>query len=326
MKIVVHIGTGKAGSTSIQQSFHHHRDTLLDHGILFPSDGERQVNHRLLCEALTAPKPSPRAQAITQKILAAVETHRPDTLLLSSEFICYRTARAAHLQSVLRPYSDDIRILMYLREPIGYYRSQVQQQLKAQPWLTPPSEWHPHYVEMVSAWKREFGDALSVVAFQKSDLHRGSVVDDVAHRYFPRILQERSLDVGESNVSEPAEVTALVQSYISVNYPAQERVFRKDVNQLRKTLTQIAIREGIGTKAALQDAVIKTILARVGAELMELKKAHGIVFEAIDYSALPIDVPTAEFSQAETFADLCSVDPAVSERLVNLMLAKLTGT
>ena len=325
MRVIVHIGTGKAGSTSIQRSFHQHRDTLLDHGILFPSDGERPLDHRLLCEALTAPNPSPRAQAVVRNIGAAVETHRPDTLLLSSEFICYRTARAAHLHSVLGSYSDDLRILMYLREPIGYYRSQVQQQLKAQPWLTPPSEWCPRYVEMVSAWEREFRDALSVVAFQKSDLHRGSVVDDVAHRYFPQVLQKGSLDVGESNVSEPAEVTALVQNYISVNYPARERVFRKDVKQLRETLTRIASGEGIGTRAVLRDTVLRTILARVGPELTELKKAYGIAFEAIDYSALPVDVPASEFSQAATFADLCSVDPAVSERLINLMLAELIG-
>lgn len=326
MKIVVHIGTGKAGSTSIQQSLHHHRDTLLDRGILFPSDGEKPLNHRLLCEVLTAPAPKPPARALAQKIEAAITAHRPDTLVLSSEFICYRTARAAHLHKVLTTYSDDIHVLMYLREPLGYYRSQVQQQLKAQPWLSPPSEWRPHYLDMVSAWRGEFGDALSIVPFEKSGLHRGSVVDDVAYRYFPHALDGHSLDVGQSNVSEPAEVTALVQSYIAVNYPARERVFRKDVRLLREALTRIADREGIGTKAALRDGVIRTILARIGPELMELRDAHGIAFEAIDYTVLPVDCPASEFCQAETFADLCPGDPAVSERLVNLMLAELVNT
>jgi len=133
MRIVVHIGTEKTGSTSIQAFCRQNRRALLRRGLLYPARPGPDW-HSSLIVASRAPRPRPGAgrgrdivdeparaayAARVQAMLGReIARHRPAQVLLSNEVLAPRLADAAslrRLQALLAPLADEVRILVYLR-------------------------------------------------------------------------------------------------------------------------------------------------------------------------------------------------------------------
>ena len=130
MKAVVHIGTGKAGSTSIQKSTFAHRATLLENGIIVPELYEREINPRPLAEAITGQKTQIQTSQIRSAIDAKIQKHKPHSLFMSSEFLYLNPSAITALEKFIAPWTSDLEVVLYLREPVAFYVSFCQQQLK----------------------------------------------------------------------------------------------------------------------------------------------------------------------------------------------------
>jgi len=86
-RLVLHIGTHKTGTTTIQDTFHANRDLLAQHGVIYPALGKHSGHHGLLTDWIALPLAYdlPDGGIGTLRALAARYVDSDVTLLLSSE-------------------------------------------------------------------------------------------------------------------------------------------------------------------------------------------------------------------------------------------------
>ncbi|MDW3117932.1 MAG: hypothetical protein R8G60_09260 [Roseovarius pacificus] len=86
-KIVLHIGTHKTATTTLQDTFHHNADLLAQHGLIYPRLGKATGHHGLIYDWAHLPpfyKPEHGSRAVLRD-LADRYASGPGTVFLSSE-------------------------------------------------------------------------------------------------------------------------------------------------------------------------------------------------------------------------------------------------
>lgn len=185
MKLTVHIGHYKTGSTAIQTHFEMHRAAYRRRGLLYPKAGKplrSKMNHSALAyqELHQAGQPIGKwyrrskefraykkgeQQPARAQILQEVERKRPDHVVLSSEeFIRFGGRRGVPTKvakQLLADFgADSVHIVCYLRRPDRYLESWYNQLIKLG--QSPPrlaesldryvGSIHVQYFDAVSYW------------------------------------------------------------------------------------------------------------------------------------------------------------------------------
>lgn len=155
MKLTIHIGHYKTGSTAIQTHFETHRAAYRRRGLLYPRAGKplrSKVNHSALAyqELFQAGQPIGkwyrRSKEFRQfklgqqvpareQILKEIAKKRPDHVVLSSEeFIRFGGRKGVPAkttkQLVAEFKADEVHVLCYLRRPDRYLESWYNQLIK----------------------------------------------------------------------------------------------------------------------------------------------------------------------------------------------------
>lgn len=203
MKILLHMGQGKTGTTALQQSLHGSVEALRARGILYPRFGGKAIAHHLLmplCGATTklplwtlndlgGPEEALRkARDAWAATCDDIGSNAPDILILSSELLVGGTDRAekARLFGALSSHSDDIQPILYVRHPVDFYRSALQEMLKAVSRPKPPVCLNLR--EKIEDIEAVFPRPPVLVAYDKSSLLQGDTISDFANRFLaPRI-------------------------------------------------------------------------------------------------------------------------------------------
>jgi hypothetical protein len=133
MKLYLHVGMTKAGSTSIQNAFSEHREIILGkYGILYPEPGTSFQNHHELYQLIWNGDPEP-VKAYLEGACALARSAKAQRLLLSSEdmFLLPNTpAKMLCLAEVLRALEGvEARIVFVVRHPRTWMRSHIAQLL-----------------------------------------------------------------------------------------------------------------------------------------------------------------------------------------------------
>lgn len=144
MRLILHAGTHKTGTTSIQKVLADHRDSLRRQGLIYPDGGaafpNSSVPHHKFSHILTGVEDGWREKAVAF-IAGATESARPgDALLISAEPVYrhvfgyagwdrftdpgYWTGRKRYLEvlaGVLRDF--EVEVVLFLREKESFSRS-----------------------------------------------------------------------------------------------------------------------------------------------------------------------------------------------------------
>ena len=206
--LFLHIGTGKAGSTSLQHSFQMVRDSSL--GVLpvqafgFPnatnlvmSTRNAQAHsyfvmrHRIVTEA----EFGKNAETIWEKARSEIENSEVEHFIASSEFLnaMVRGKDIEMLKHELEKLFCRIEVIIYLRDQRSFLRSLWAQSVKG------PSKSTESFDEFLAAldkryrlwnyslfikdWLRVFGeDAIKVTMFDPQALYKKSIVADFFHK------------------------------------------------------------------------------------------------------------------------------------------------
>ncbi len=157
--IILHVGMHKTGSTSIQNNcqFQHH-DLLLEHGIKYASfrcNGRLKANHSGPVSAALFDDPDTYGVEWRMNLDTSAEQARreyreyfddilanpqSDTLLLSGEsFSIYRPPHLHLLREQLLQHTDRLRVVVYVRSPLGQIESMMQQRTRAGAAINPDS-------------------------------------------------------------------------------------------------------------------------------------------------------------------------------------------
>ncbi|HEV2362711.1 MAG TPA: hypothetical protein VGS12_00785 [Caulobacteraceae bacterium] len=138
MKIVLHAGAPKTGTSSLQYFLHAQREALLERGVLYPRSGiaaRGEPKHQWMVDQLMRPA----ADQFAPLFESAVSEARDDThtVLLSSEGLFnhwwdFSPAGRAALKALKERYP--VEAWVFFRDPIAFIRSDYIEKLKAPKW------------------------------------------------------------------------------------------------------------------------------------------------------------------------------------------------
>ncbi len=193
MRVILHAGMNKTGSSSIQQTFANQRFPEVDYvnwrshnhsgmvSLLFESAPENSFNFR--------DKGRDRAYLLaerdewTKKLAAQLEAGKDRCFLLSAELISSPLSDAVPtMADFFARFTDDIRVIAYVRPPISFMQSAFQQRVRggqAQK-LRPAGLW-PDYRKRFEKLDTAFGrERVTLKKFTPDALLDGDVVHDFA--------------------------------------------------------------------------------------------------------------------------------------------------
>ncbi len=249
MKVILHIGSGKTGTSSIQQSLTDSSGYLLKNGILYPVlDGD--VNHNYLTAPFRPATPrgmlqryGRREKVINRadrlwKILAKRARRHPDhTLVLSAEALLYLgdvDGFCRRLNAEV-PIISEVEIVVYLRRPSSHFAAKTQQSLRASSKVLRPARLLN--APALRAWQKH--GRLRISEFRKPLLRDQDAVRDFWHNTLPAVEPVASAGSVNENVSLSGEGMALLQRYRCRFCADRDGLFLPQTNSLIRLIGQV---------------------------------------------------------------------------------------
>lgn len=202
MKLLLHIGTGKTGSTSIQKSLKLNWENLLSQRVLFPVSFQHG-KHVFLPMLVAEPDrfqglfarffPPDRRHLLeaerrewVSKLsdLVASTSAQADLCVLSAEHLSgLNTPEIERLKQLVFPIFSSVQVVVYLRDPADYAVSMYDTAMKVggqSPHPLPPSKYPElDFASLIQRWQTAVGeDAVQVRLFEKSFLKDGDILQD----------------------------------------------------------------------------------------------------------------------------------------------------
>lgn len=225
MKILLHMGQGKTGTTALQQSLHAASSRLRGKGVLYPAFGHRSIAHHLLLplcenpdrltrwslECLSGPEAAVEAAwQAWNHTCDQVREDPPGIMVLSSELLIFGTGERAkaRLAETLSELSADIIPVLYIRHPVDDFRARLQEALKFDDGPFPPVGLNLR--KAISDTEAAFSARPQLVAFDRATLHGGDIASDFATRFLGGWLSSTDLPRRVANVGLSAEALVLL--------------------------------------------------------------------------------------------------------------------
>ncbi|PPC74643.1 hypothetical protein C4K68_25355 [Pokkaliibacter plantistimulans] len=297
-KIILHVGSGKAGSTSIQRALLENREKNSDvfgYPVIDNSPGN-QVLRFAFCDSSDTPinvkekyrKNNEENYTEYQdsiKNTFASQSTGYDTLILSSEFwFISSDLEVVNLKNFLKSLGfEEIHILMYLRDPAKYYLSSAQQALKNQSRISQPSNFRYHMLEAIKSWSLMNPASFTVREFERSTLVNSDVVSDF-HNYLGGLGIPSHLSLRKTlNETMSAEATQALQDLFmhidTLNEEDRDESRSKYSNSIKHLIQSGG---GVGTKPELRNDIKEFIDASYLQELTIINKLFGLFKEKLD--------------------------------------------
>ena len=309
MRALIHIGSPKAGSTSIQRCLLSSKKLLKQNSIRLLKQNkangnklakESRLNFVSLFHASHS-GPCPRAMrqtyanpeayaALQRQQLQSLQqflsdqSKRQRNLLISDEYLAGLLPEAINKAiSILQESGyTEIRAVAYMREPASLYLSLLQQRLKADWRLIDPDAWYFPYAQISDNWAQQCPNGLTIRPFDRQTLTNGSVVAD-----FAGIAEETfqlpkgslaDLDTGlTSNESLSPEAIDLLHNYQEAFHRQKPGRFTDDGRKLVGLLQESDIL--IGKKSPeLHPWIRQRVIQRHQTDLSHLLEHYGVQF------------------------------------------------
>ncbi len=251
MKVLLHIGHHKTGSTALQRSLAQSRRFLRRGGILYPRlSGWWSVHHALFphffgveyCDPYVLRRLGRSSQqsletsrAAWQELRSQVARLKPEKLILSSEtfFTAGYHAQMERLGNILRELSDEIEIVCYVRNPAEWVLSSFSTQIQ----MDSRFQWPPPGLreDVLKAYEVVRPAKFHVIKYASESLLGGNITQDFGSRFIEGGLHNASSR--RINVSLSAEAMVLMEKYVCYH-----RASRKQPMPLRQQLFRRILR------------------------------------------------------------------------------------
>lgn len=265
-RAILHIGTEKTGSTSIQQFLSHGRRWLATHGF-HHSKAAGSPNHvRLFSYAVDNPRlafgASDRAEQgklrrkLEIELAKECDAHPDATFLFSNEHChsrLFEAGEVARLKTLLDPLFDEVKVLVYLRRQdllaVSLYSTLlkagvssdevlVTRPIAALPQHAPEQDLYYDYQALLARWAAVFGDdALIVRRFEPASLVGGDIVADFCDAVGLPAPSREPARANESLRPEFQDYLRLLNRFLKVKhgYPQRDRPRRRGARQGQRT-------------------------------------------------------------------------------------------
>ncbi|NYS78426.1 hypothetical protein HZS80_12030 [Halomonas glaciei] len=280
---IVHVGMHKTGSSSIQDTFSKIEMEEVEYlslgsanhsGFLATVLSENPQNyHNHIRNGRSLAQVQALKEAYTKRLHEELESVDKPRILISAEYLSRPdggSGELEYLHSILSQYCRRIRVIGYVRPPIGYMQSAFQQTLKGGANLSfNLNSVYPNYYKRFAKMDVVFGkENVELVAFGKDALHKGDAVQDFALRIGAAVQPKQII---RANESLSLEATALLYTFRRFgSKPIGYEGFSRDNNLL------IEILAGIGNqKLVFGEAVVMPVLENYRKDLDWMSERLG---------------------------------------------------
>jgi hypothetical protein len=350
MRVVLHIGMPKTGSTMLQNCLRASPAVLARHGVLYPENppGCPFNNHRLLIFGFLGFDDLPRHVRKHARYTAASLAHdhaeflahvraqiaamRPACTVLSSETL-YRPlpplgqASLRGAMAGLGAESGATTVAVYLRRPSEYYLSALQQHLKSAHAITPPRVQSP--LKVLESYAAAFGtDALAPRVYDRRLLTEGDIVADFLAAHLPEagINPKALARPADSNETVSGEAMDILRAFRLAFHAQADNVPSRAGAALLRTLRRID--RALGAPRPRLHAGIAATIDYARTDALVLRDRHGLVFPDIDYDRLALEGPAARLwarlrglRRPRRLEEVIVIDPAIRRAILARLAA-----
>jgi hypothetical protein len=247
---VLHIGSEKTGTTSIQQFFGKNRESLLDRGFWYPKSLAYEDGrvHRRLSDLGRAGDEEERRQTTEdfEKEIGHASASRAKVAVISSEFL-HSTVRkrggVARIRRFLEPHFDRIQVIYYARRQDQLVASMHSTAIRGgystdQSALSVYDSKGHHYfdhLQVCDLWASEFGeDNMICRIYERDRLLNGDIIDDFSAAVGLEIMTDRPHIASNKSLS-----TETMRALLLLNGSVH-----RDNTELRRRLVTLGSRRG----------------------------------------------------------------------------------
>lgn len=179
-QLTLHIGHQKTGTTSLQFTLRDNAALLAKHGLHF-WDGHPA--HHPVARKFHAALTTPGDHRVVRNFVAALkETSLPQAMISTETFIRLTEDEVKACVAMLRPLAKTLKVLVYVRHPVGFASSAAHQRVRMGGRLA-QAEGKPAIVPLrmiLQRWTDAVGrENMIVRPFDRGILKNGDVIDDV---------------------------------------------------------------------------------------------------------------------------------------------------
>ncbi len=320
-RLILHVGTPKAGSTALQKSLARRSAELAEQGIFYPThDG---VAHHVLTVPLDFAGNSQRGvaqrfgfdeatarQAFDEfwgRLETDIAARGPETVILSSEFLFARAKGPAFdaFAAQLRSAFSDVEVVVYFRQPSKFLASKVSQDVKRSSTLPPLAPYT--FRAPLTAWLSAFPDRVRIMLYERARLRDG----DIAADFFDRVLSLPFVPEpagGQFNTAFSAEASQALQDFQRRTEPDKDGLLTNRKKVFREALRR-ADKRVPGHRSPVLRKDIADYIDASAIDLKWLSETFGLTFEGLDYSRLDANAapPARDFTD---ILDYLQIDEA----------------
>lgn len=261
MKLIIHIGTHKTGTTALQRAFSATRDGLLHHGVWYPNyneiladDSKTSYAHLDLARGIMNEKSIVNKEEstlfLTQLASESKKRKGVNTVLLSGETLLrgklgsgnHKWRKIQNFQKFIKESLvgfDEIEIVVTLRNYVDYLESLYNEHVKATTFSGAILDFHTQFKErfnykaIISTWEKNVAP-VKVVSFDK--LPRDRFVQEwTAYVLGSEVSQIFTETKVESNVSWPLPFVEFKKHINSRSIAASANTVRQLLEQFSQT-------------------------------------------------------------------------------------------
>ena len=276
MNVILHIGEGKTGTTSIQSYLSSARSLLREEGILYLTPSSA-LNHVCLAARLGAgvrvsPDNLSEMRATCDQLFDKLKIYASDSsvrsIVISVENIFGATPNL--VLSYLQNYFDVdcVHVVAYIRDPISQYISRMQQMVKASFLIVPPHRYMRDVASPVIRWIDKIGlDRVHIKPF----FRKGLIGEDVVCDFLSQICSISDIDAftqrkfaaavnsTASNAGINVEQMSIAQSFRRIVYPSLNNVLQRRSTRLIRFFEAMNSHGALGSKPRLDPAISSVI-------------------------------------------------------------------
>jgi hypothetical protein len=281
---VLHIGTEKTGTSSIQATLAGNRERLLRDGVLWPRSLGEKIHARAYAYAsegapdeikLRCGVDGPKSLEIFRRDVARqfaeeVAATKPKTIIACNEHLSSRlqsTSEISRLRDLLSAHSQSIKVVVYLRAQGDAHRSAYSTYVKTggtEAFHAPaPALLRDRYLydRVLERWETVFGsDCMDVRIYDPSAFPKGDVLLDFADALDGRISLSDLVRGPHANIRLDSFSLAFLRAmnrYVPYRHGAEMNELRGNLHELVETFASGPPFEGDADIVGAIDAAVE---------------------------------------------------------------------
>jgi len=276
-KLHLHIGSPKTGTTYLQMAFFNSREVLAEKGYVYPGT---EFSHQKLFFVTNCERKDWARQFRGQKttvVKKIVETYinslerdffqsdSMDCIMSTEDLFISNESYIQNLLSYLDNFFSDIKVYLFLRDPVEYYRSYQQELIKARSYIDSPFIFRYPFKEVIKAWEKYFDIEVIKYSLKKDSL---KVLSQSIGFSYENLSKEHSTNNSSTSIEQIA-LLEKIQKNLYQNSDDILKVHLKIIPQINAPFTN---------KSQLQEWVKTIVYQNHLKDLQWLMEQYGIDF------------------------------------------------